>query len=559
MRFFRSSRSNADRAPASPRWTARNEFRRIAVAMCLALVASACAVTAADIEAWKSTVRGPGKIVAVLLADKYDDTLRIRAGLALVEMERSDVDGVSELQGALRQLPDETRRRIVDGMAPGLIEMMQGRGAAAGAPQAAGGESAPPTIQVRSKDAAFVVLSYASPGPQAQLTDAVVGWFVEDFNGRSLAGSFSAEQVIRQLGAPAASRLVDAMNARLPQQALTKIAELIAQLGDDATKTRAGERVVAIEQEMESAEFGTWLGDRLRQQARESDPPRELTDEMVARGVAFNREQFIVSGALPAMHHLGDRPAVAARLLVIAQQPSATPELETRRVTALQALEGHVQPGQTTPLLALALDQTQPDRVRDYAFDRIADSRDRSILAQLWPLATQSSSVGPTAWRVRWRVGTLLLSLGGGDVVAEWFTRLPRATGERYAREELHGYAERLAQIRPAPTGLVRTKLVSSVWHEQAIALYYFERAGTEADLAALQPLTTSTVATAGEHWNEHGTIGALATSAVAAIRDRMSAGATAAATAPAGAAPAGAAPAGAAPAGTAPAAGAGG
>jgi hypothetical protein len=535
MRPFRPSRSPSERP----------DLRVGAVvALCLALIASACAVTEADIEAWKTTVRGPGKIVAVLLADKYDDALRVRAGLALVEMERGDVEGISELQGALRQLPDETRTRIVDGMAPHLIEMMQGRGAASGAPQGAGGESAPPTIQVRAKDASFLVLQYASPPVQAQLTDAVVGWFVEDFNGRSLAGNFSAEQVIRQLGAPAASRLVEAMNARLPQQALVKIAELISQLGDDATKARAGARIVEIEQEMEAAEFGNWLGERLRGQAAQSDPPRQLTDEQLARGVAFNREQFIITGALPAMHHLAAQPPVAARLLVVAQQPSTTPELENRRVTALQALEGNVQPGQTTPLLALALDATQPDRVRDYAFDRIADSRDRTVLPQLWPIATQPSATSPTAWRARWRVGTLLLSLGGADIVAEWLTRLPRGTGERFAREELHGYAERLAQVRPAPTELIRARLSSTVWFEQAIALYYFERVGTEADLAALQPLTTSTVATVGEHWNEHNTIGALATSTIAAIRERLSSAPAGAAGGTGGAAAGGTAPA---------------
>lgn len=501
----------------------------------VAILATACAVTEADIEAWKTTVRGPGKIVAVLLADKYSDPLRVRAGLALVEMDRGDVDGISELQGALRQLPDDTRRRIVDGMAPSLIEMMQGRGAAAGAQGTTGVDAAPAAIQVRAKDAAFVILQFASPPQQAQLTDGVVGWFVEDFNGRSLAGNFSAEQVIRQLGAPAASRLVEAMNARLPSQALTKICELISQLGDDATKQRAGARIAEIEIEMEGAEFGTWLGDRIRTQ--QTAQGATVTDEGIARGVAFYREQYITTGALPAMHHLGDQPPVAARLLVIAQQASTTPEAETRRVTALQALEGHVQPGQTAALLALALDTRQPDRVRDYAFDRIADSHDRSVIPQLWPIATQLAASSATAWRARWRVGTLLLSLGGAEIVGEWLTRLPRGTGEQYAREELHGYAERLAQVRPAPTDLMRARLSSTVWFEQALALYYFERVGTEADLAALQPLTTSTVATAGANWNEHGTIGAIATGAISAIRERVSAPAAAAPAAPAPAA----------------------
>lgn len=533
-----ASSSSASLSPQQSGLFPTSKFcQRALMLLALALIATACAVTEADIEAWKGTVRGPGKILAVLLADKYSDPLRIHAGLALVEMERSDVDGIAELQGGLVQLPEETRRRIVDGMTDGLIQMMNGQGAAGGAPTGVG--DAPPPIQVRAKDAAFVILQYASPAQQSTLTDAIVGWFVTDFNGRSLAGNFSAEQVIRALGAPAASRLVEAMNARLPQQALTKIAELIAQLGDAPTKARAGERVVAIESEMESAEFLTWLGERLRTQAAASEPPRTLTPEQINRGATFNREQFIVSGALPAMHHLGDQPVVAARLLVIAQQPSTTPEQETRRVGALQALEGHVQPGQAAPLLALALDQAQPAAVRDYAFDRIADARDRGVVPQLWPIATQAAATSPTAWRARWRVGTLLLSLGGGEVVNEWFTRLPRGTGERYAREELHGYAERLAQVRPAPTALMRSKLASTVWFEQAIALYYFERVGTEADLVAIQGLTSSTTPTVGDNWADHATMGAIATTAVTTIRERMTAPAAAAPAAPAPAAPA--------------------
>ncbi len=518
MRLFRTF-------PIEPS-TPRSIAARFAALLLFAAVASACAVTDADIEAWQTTMRGPGKIVAVLSADKYADALRIRAGLALVEMERPDVDGISELQGALRNLPDETRTRLVDGMAPGFIDLMQGRGAAAGAaaPSVAGAEAAPPAIQVRAKDAAFVVLQYAGAEQRAVLTDAIIGWFIEDFNGRSLAGNFSAEQVIRHIGTPAANHLVEAMNAHLPQQALTKICELISQLGDDATKARAGARIVEIETEMEGPDFGAWLGDRLRQQAQASDPPRTLTDEQLARGVAYNREQFIVTGALPAMHHLADQPVVAARLLAIAQQPSSAEDMETRRVTALQALEGHVLPTQTTALLALGLDATQPARVRDYAFDRIADTRDRGVIPQLWPVATQSSASAPDAWRSRWRVGTLLLSLGGPEIAAEWLTRLPRGAGEAYAREELHGYAERLAQMRPAPAELMRARLSSPLWFEQALALYYFERVGVEADLAAIQPLTSSTVATVGANWSEHRTIGAIATSTVASIRERMSA-----------------------------------
>jgi hypothetical protein len=514
---------------------------RLAAPLLFLGLASACAVTEEDIVRWETTQRGPGRIVAVLMADKYDDGLRIRAGVALVEMEPRTgdhaINGLDELQHALEQLPEETRARIVDGMAPQLIAIMRGEGAGAAPADA---DTVPP-IQIRAKDASYLIIGWGSPETRSALTDGIVGWFVEDFNGRNLAGTYSAEQVVRALGAPAASRLVDAMTARIPQAALVQIANLIAQIGDDATKARAAERVVAVETEMEGAEFGAWLTERYRSQLTERGITR--SDAEISVGVEANRELYITEGALPAMHHLAGQAVVVNRLLAIAQvatptAPTTAAALETRRVTALQAMEGHVRGDQVAALLAIALATTNSDRIRDYAFDRIADSHDRSVLPQLWPLATQDGTARRDAWRERWRVGSLLLTLGGPDVVVEWFTRLPAIRDVRYAREELHGYAERLAQMRPEPTSTVRAQLTSPDWWDQAIALYYFERTGTEADLPAIQRLASSATATAGEHWEEHDTIGKIATDAIEAIRERASS-ASAAAAPDAGTAPA--------------------
>ncbi len=515
-----------------------------ALSALLVLTLASCAVTEVDIETWKGTVRGPGRIVAVLSAPRYHDDLRVRAGMALVEMERTDVDGVSELQTAVRALPEADRTRIVDGMAPSLLQLMRGEGAAASATPV-GADDPPSPIQVRAKDAAFLLIAYASPPVQQQLTDGVVGWFTVDFNGRNLSGSFSAEQVVRQLGAPACGQLVEAMSARIPQAALVQISLLISQLGDAPTKARAAERIVAIEREMEGAEFGAWLTERIRNQAVATS--RTLTDAQIQTAVELNREQFITLGAMPAMHHLADQAIVVTRLLEIAQTATPTPPtteaaLTDRRVKALQALEGHTPATATSALLALGLNDATPAGVRDYAFDRVADSHDRTVIPQLWPLATQTNAENDHAiWRVRWRVGSLLLTLGGSGVVAEWFSRIPVGDHIRYAREELHGYAERLAQIRPEPTAIVRAQLTSSDWAHQVIALYYFDRVGVESDLPAIQALTTSTTATKGDHWEEHAAIGTIATDAVAAIRER--AAAASAAPAPTAPAPTEAAP----------------
>jgi hypothetical protein len=489
------------------------------------LALAGCKVTQEDIDYWTGTRKGPGKIVAVLLADKYEDDLRVYAGLALVRMEPrpatpeiDPLDGVAELQAALRRIEDtEARTRIVDQMAPGLIAMMRGEDA----PQASDEGDGVAPRQVRAKDAAFLVLPYASAEQRQALTEAVVDWFVVDFNGRNLAGNYSAEQVVRQLGAPAAARLVNALNARLPQQALVKLAELIASLGDDETKAQAAERLVEIEREMEGEEFFEWLQSRLREQLQERQGEDAEIDENRVRAAAMlNRENFINLGALPAMKHLNEQRVVQDRLLEIAQrteQEGVTPDqMKERRKKALQAMEGGVREDQVEPLLNIALNEQEPIEVRDYAFDRIADSRSTAALARLWPVFQQTED---DDWRIRWRVGSLILTLGGADVVQRFFNTLDEG---RYAREELYGYGERLSQVRPPPTDLVNAQLRSEDWYDRAIALYFWEKRAEESDLPRITALEGDRAETQGEHWEDQDTIGEVAEAVASAVRERL-------------------------------------
>ena len=79
----------------------------------------------------KGTVRGPGRIVAVLSSPRYHDELLREAGLALVEMERSDCRRRRRSSSRrFRSLGEEDRAHIVDGMAQsptGLSKLMQRR------------------------------------------------------------------------------------------------------------------------------------------------------------------------------------------------------------------------------------------------------------------------------------------------------------------------------------------------------------------------------------------------------------------------------------------------
>jgi hypothetical protein len=498
----------------------RNSSRRafwLLTSLAIGLSSSACKVTNSDIDAWKGTRKGPGKMVAVMLANKFDLQLRTYAALELVEMERQDVDGVTELQHAIQKLDPEVRVKVVEGLADGLIVMMK----KPPEKDKASSDGGPPAYQVRAKDAAFLLVPSASPGVREKLTQAVVSWYTEDFNGRSLSGNFSAEQVVRGLGASAARSLVDALDAKLPQQALIKLSELIGQLGDPASRQRAGQRLVQIEREMEGPAFLEWLKGKIHDQIA-TQPGVAPDAARIAKAAELNRQNFIDTGVLPAMKYLADQPEVAKRLLELASHKD--PKLTDRRTNALMALEGKLGPEHLDQVLAIALDSSNPVAVRDYAFDRVGDIRSPKALASMWPLVQNSEDQ-----RLRWRAAELVLVIGGNAVLPEFFSKLPNAGGVSYEPEELDGYAQRMAQMSPAPRDIALAQLQSANWWDEVIALHYFQRKGSEADVAAMDPLTKNMTPVKGKRWEKGDTVGKVAERAIAGLRERLkeAAGAT--------------------------------
>ncbi|QQR91109.1 MAG: hypothetical protein IPJ88_05080 [Myxococcales bacterium] len=332
-----------------------------------------CRVNSGDIETWKGTVKGPAKIVAVALAKKYDMDLRVEAALALVEMDRQDVDGVAELESVLRALDEEDRAMISDGVAQGLEKILSGE-TASSAKQ--GDTEGPALLEVRAKDASYMLFSQAAAATRERLSKAIVSWFARDFNGRNLAGNYSAEQVIQKLGSAAAHQLIAALDPRMPQVALVKLAGLIGQTGDDKTKAEAATRLVEIEKEMEGPKFVAWLEQRIQEQAKESK--QDVKPEALKRAALLHQENFINTGAIPAMGQLADQKIIADRLLKIAATPSNDEDMVERRWRALAALEGKATTAHVDTLLALALNASNPSKVRDYAFDRLGDVRSKN-------------------------------------------------------------------------------------------------------------------------------------------------------------------------------------
>ncbi len=495
-------------------------------------VAAGCKVDSDDVQQWKNTVKGPTRLSAVIESDHYSTELRTEAALAIIEMDRADVDALSLLKRSLDDLraddPDASRA-IVDGMVPRLQALLASETSESG--------GAPEPVQVRAKDASYMVISYAPEASRQELVRSVLEWYSADFERRSLLGDYSAEQVTRALGADAARQLVDALDAKMTPAAMNKIAEIIADTGDPETKERAGDRLVQVEAEMEKSAFVQWLGQQIRASLEASGEPAD--EARVTALALFNRESYINNGALPAMHHLGDQESVATRLLRIADTKPGSGDtqawierLNLRRANALRALEGHVTGIHLNRLLSIALDSTNPIEVRDYAFDRVGDIHSTRAIPRLWPLVESSgctaagcTSANKLDKRLRWRAGELVLALGGPSIIEQFSQRLPSASGIQYEPEELEGYATRMSQMTPPPTSTAIEWLDSQQWWNRVVALRYLERRGGESDVSTMRRLMSDEVQVAGEGWSALNppvkTVGDVAEAAIGALQSR--------------------------------------
>ena len=176
-----------------------------------------CKANSDDVQLWKDTVKGPDRLAAVVRSDRYAPELRTEAALAIVEMDRTDVDALALLKKSLDDLQNDDpakSRAIVAGMAPRLEALL--------AQEPDEGSDGLDPIQVRAKDAAYMVVPYAPEAKRDELIRSVLSWYSADFEGRSLAGDYSAEQVTRALGAEAASQLVDALDEKMTPAAMIK-------------------------------------------------------------------------------------------------------------------------------------------------------------------------------------------------------------------------------------------------------------------------------------------------------------------------------------------------
>ena len=198
--------------------------------LAVAAIFAGCTVSSKDIESWKKTQKGPDKLTAVLLDERYTPAIRAEAAAALEEIGQWD-----NHDKAFEAIEPASRVKVVDALVPLLLQKIK---------EGNQPPSPPTATQVAAKDGLFVALKYAEGNSKQQIEQTLTQWCVEDFNNRFFAGRYSIEVVLLGIGAPASKGLIDTLKPDFI--AYDKVTEILSKVGSPEDKEKAGKNLVEI-------------------------------------------------------------------------------------------------------------------------------------------------------------------------------------------------------------------------------------------------------------------------------------------------------------------------
>jgi hypothetical protein len=344
----RAKRDGAtDRAPSS---RARS---RLAARCALALVLGAapllagCRVDQNDIHRWETTDRGPRKLCAVLIHDKYDMALRVEAALSLIRMKPrsgrrpafSNIDPDGELEPckktfveALASVSSDTRQTIVAGLVPQIINELKKP-----PPVAQAGQPSPPDPSFPYKDAAYAMLTaertvvLTDEALKQNLKSALIEWAMADFEHRldNRTQLYGMEQLLRFIGPSAVVGLPKLMTRETRR--LDQMATLVAELGDPKTKEAASAALVGIAKYVASDEWMKVKKPEL-EAANAASKLQPTPDQFQMQLLTYQGEELL--RAFGSLKKVGGRPAIDFALTFAAdkgpdlgKRPEADPKV----------------------------------------------------------------------------------------------------------------------------------------------------------------------------------------------------------------------------------------
>ncbi|HLV21736.1 MAG TPA: hypothetical protein VKZ49_12665 [Polyangiaceae bacterium] len=449
-------------------------------------VATGCRTTTEDVERWANTAQGPRKLVAVLTHDKYPLELRVEAAMTLVRMKPRGGRrvGIENLTSALEELPPAERAKVVEKMVPRLVEAIRQP-----PPKAqASGQPEQPDPSFPFKDAAYALLTHddgtlvQSQENRATLRAALTDWAMADFADRMDESSqmYGMDQVLRVLGSEGVARLPEQIEPNAKK--IDRMADLIAELGSDDAKQRAGQRLVAVARQVDSEQ---WMKQKApaveaANKASKLNPSKKQFEVQLQQ---YQEEELL--RVFSSMKRLGGKDIVDY-LIGFAQNTANTPK---RRAAALAALEGNLDksnPQHAQAMLALAANNDTPDLVRDVALRRVGEMPRHLVIEKLYELFQNDR------WQVRRVAAELALRMSDTAHVDEFMNQLRKAEG--MAITEPLRYGAIIGEMKgPQKPKQVLSKYLAKSAPVQArlSALGYYYEHGTKNEISEVDALST--------------------------------------------------------------------
>ena len=476
-------------AASSSRGSGSSGSRAVSVvALCVAaaftgLGATGCRVNEDDIHRWESTSHGPDKLKAVLYHEKYETPLRVEAAVSLIRMKprAGRRIGINIMVETLASVAPEARQVIVASLVPAIIAELKKP-----APVGQAGQPSPPDASFAYKDAAFAMLTHdgtviiSDEGLKANLKATLVEWAMSDFEHRleNRTQAYGMEQLLRYIG-PTAVVGVPKLMTRDARR-LDQMSGLVAELGDEKTKTAASQALVSIAQYVLSDEWTKIKKPEL--QAANAASKLEPTEKQFTAQLAAYQDEELMR-VFGSMRKVGGRPAVDFALDFAAKKDQS----EKRRQAALAALEGRLDrnnPDDVKRILTIA-GSDAPDVVLDQAFKRIGEMPREQVVDKLYELFKTDK------WKVRRAAAATVLKMSTVKNIDEFMAKLPEggAAAKSFAMPEALAYGALLNDLKEGkPLDALRKHFNTGSAAARTSALSYWFNFGTKGDLPTVQP-----------------------------------------------------------------------
>jgi hypothetical protein len=446
----------------------------------VSLTATGCRITDDDVSAWARKASGPRKLVAVLQHDKYDLSLRINAAMTLVSMPSRGGRAVGllggedyiGLLGGLTELSEEERTPIVNGMIPRLVE---------GISRVPEGDEADASIPY--KDAAYAMLSesdgalVSDPKSQEALKEALIKWCQSNFESRmdDTTQLYGMEQVLRYVRAPGVRGLTPLFEADFKK--MRQLAQLVDEIGDDATKLDASNRLVKVAEHVDSE---AWVKQKAPavEAANKASGFDVKPNQFEKQLEAYQEEELL--RIFGAMKSVGEKPVVEYLLGYAANAENP----EKRRAAALAGLEGNLDrknQAHAKAMLDYMSDDKTPDLMRDVASRRVGELSREQVAERLYSLFSTDR------WQLRATVASLLLKMSDAKHIDEFMTELGKTKNMAISEPLLYGPL--LKDVKGQDPVAIAEKYAAKNYPApvRLTALGYWYDQGSKSDLAKVQ------------------------------------------------------------------------